>query len=479
MIAVMTAVVVFLGMAGCSSSGPSGRSSAGTARQLPGLSALVPSGALVAASAVTAVSCPSPGNCVAGGSLTYVSPSGNDPTSGLGFFSFVAEERGGAWQPSRALGGLASEAVSSKDGIQSLSCSSPGTCVAAGAYGNLSSHGAFIVTEQDGAWGTPIPVPGLPRLTPNVSMQANGLACWAAGNCVLAGTYGPPGTQGPGGDHVFWASQVNGTWGPAAPLAGLPGAAKEEAASASVTGVACSRDGTCAIAVDYRGPATQGSGFLATVAGGKLGAVTQSGLAAGPVSCPPAGDCVALSYISAGQVAALTLHDGTWSQAPVPGLQDAAGLSCPAPGACTAGGRSSAAGYPAAVVSQASGTWQPAVVLQGTASLSDADLTLLACADPRDCVAAGEGYNGNTDATGHRLPQWFIAVEKAGTWSPAQDVPGLAGLDGGRQSGLTAIASPAPGAWIAGGTYDAGGATSAGAAFLGLTNMVPFVASVP
>ena len=275
-VAVASAVAVCLGVAGCTASG----SQSGQAQQLPGLSALVPSGAVVDYSTVAAVSCTSPGDCVAGGNLTYTKMSGSSLP--LRFASFVAEERGGTWWPARALAGLAAQAWSSQGGIQSLSCSSPGACVAAGDYGTTSSYGAFIVTERDGDWGTPVPVPGLARLSANASVGASGLACWAAGNCVLAGSYGPAGRLGPYGGHVFWASEVNGTWGPAVPLADPPDLGAK-ASAAGVAGVACTRDGTCAIAaiytdVPYDAAAADGHVVLATVTGEKLRTVTQSGL---------------------------------------------------------------------------------------------------------------------------------------------------------------------------------------------------------
>ena len=177
---------------------------------------------------------------------------------------------------------------------------------------------------------------------------------------------------------------------------------------------------------------------------------------------------------------AFTLRGRTWSAAPVPGLESASGLSCTGPGTCTVGGRSSTAGNPAAVASEVNGTWRPAVGLPGTARLRDADLTLLSCADSRDCVAGGYANSANRNANGFLAPRPFIVIENAGAWSAAQDVPGIAGLDGGRGSSLTAIACPAPGAWTAGGNYDTGQPTSTGQDAGPGNNLAPFViASAP
>ncbi|HEY6790438.1 MAG TPA: hypothetical protein VI365_24345 [Trebonia sp.] len=72
LVAVTSAVAVCLGLAGCMAAGPSGQ-----APQLPGLSALVPSGADIYHAGIAAVSCTSPSDCVAGGSLAYTKISGN------------------------------------------------------------------------------------------------------------------------------------------------------------------------------------------------------------------------------------------------------------------------------------------------------------------------------------------------------------------------------------------------------------------
>ncbi|HUN37406.1 MAG TPA: hypothetical protein VMU95_35870 [Trebonia sp.] len=409
-----------------------------------------------------------------GGSLTYAKVSADGPA--FGFSSFVAEERNGVWQPSRALTGLAAQFATTHDGIQSLSCSSQGACAAVGEYGTRSSRGVFVVTERDGHWGTAIPVPGLARLGTNAAVQANGLACWTAGNCLLAGTYGPAATTGSDGGHVFWASEVSGAWGPAVSLADPPGLGT--GVSASVTGVACSHDGGCVIAADYTDAAHQDHEVLSTVTGGKLATSTELGQAMiSAVSCPSAGACVAAGIDSGhAQAVAFASHGRTWSTTQVPGLDSPSGLACTGPGTCTMSGVSSAAGNPAAVASQVSGTWRPSVALPGAASLRGAQLTLLSCADARDCVTGGYADTGQRDARGILTSQPFIAVEKAGTWSAARDVPGIAGLAGGRGSSLTAIACPAPGAWIAAGNYDPGQAISAEDSFLGLTSsLVPFV----
>lgn len=455
LVAVASAVAVCLGMAGCTASGrqaarPAYGRQAGRAQELLGLSALVPSGFYVYDAAVAAISCTGPGDCVAGGNLAYAH-TGNKVAFGM--VSFVAEERGGSWQPSRALAGLAARNSNSPDGIQSLSCSSPGACVAAGDYGATSSRGVFIATERDGDWGTPIPVPGLARLTTNVSVKPSGLACWAAGDCVLAGSYGPVGKLGPNGGHVFWASEVSGTWGPVVPLADPPDLGT--GASAGVADVACTRGGTCVIAATYTDAATKSHNVLATVIGGKLGTVTQTGqVVSTAVSCPPAGGCVTVGVVKGhAQAVAFTLHDGTWSKAPVPGLESPSGLSCTGPGTCTVAGWSGTAGNSVALASEVTGTWRRTVVLPGAASLRNAYLTMVSCADSRDCVAGGYADSGSKDANGTPTTRAFIAVEKAGAWSAAQDVPGIAGLDGGRGSELTAIACPAPGAWTGGGYY--------------------------
>ena len=69
----------------------------------------------------------------------------------------------------------------------------------------------------------------------------------------------------------------------------------------------------------------------------------------------------------------------------------------------------------------------------------------MSCASPGNCGA--DGFF--TDRSGSGEP--FVASERAGRWSKATDVPGLAAL--GRDASIGPLACPAPGNCVAGGTF--------------------------
>jgi hypothetical protein len=143
----------------------------GTAIKVPGLGAALNS-------VVSSVSCPSPGNCAAGG-----------PSSAHGSsLGFVVSETNGVWGTAIEVPGLA---ALNKDGanILSVSCGSAGNCAAGGWY--LDRHGfeGFVVSETNGVWGTAIEVPGLGALNKGGGAKVYSVSCAPAGGCAAGGSY--------------------------------------------------------------------------------------------------------------------------------------------------------------------------------------------------------------------------------------------------------------------------------------------------
>jgi hypothetical protein len=97
------------------------------------------------------VSCPSAGNCVAGGGDVD------------GSQAFIAVESSGAWAVQQVPGienldlGLYSE-------VFSVSCPSAGNCAAAGIYDTRGNQQPFVIDEIDGTWGEAQEVPGIAAL---------------------------------------------------------------------------------------------------------------------------------------------------------------------------------------------------------------------------------------------------------------------------------------------------------------------------
>jgi hypothetical protein len=127
------------------------------------------------------VSCASAGNCLAGG---Y-----NQGSHGLR--GFVAVERNGRWGTAIPVPGLA---ALDKDGGQTqvltISCAPAGSCAVGGFYtGPHHRVQAFVTTEDNGTWDTPIPLPGLAALSKGGPGEVTSLSCPSRGACTAAGTY--------------------------------------------------------------------------------------------------------------------------------------------------------------------------------------------------------------------------------------------------------------------------------------------------
>jgi hypothetical protein len=105
-------------------------------------------------SALSALSCGSPGNCVAGGSTyTY-----SDSVGDANHQEFLLEEKNGRWG-NRPIPGLAALNKGGEDAVSSASCTEAGDCEAGGYYTN--SHGrqyGFLLTEANGTWRKLAPV---------------------------------------------------------------------------------------------------------------------------------------------------------------------------------------------------------------------------------------------------------------------------------------------------------------------------------
>ena len=149
----------------------------GTATGVPGLATLNNGGYAF----VGSVSCPSAGNCAAGGQYT-------DHKDWQGF---VAAERDGVWGTATGVPGLAALNKGGAAEVTSVSCASAGNCAAVGYYGGRNSLPVFVVSEKNGVWGRAIQVPGLGALNKGggYGAEANSVSCAPAGTCTAGGSY--------------------------------------------------------------------------------------------------------------------------------------------------------------------------------------------------------------------------------------------------------------------------------------------------
>lgn len=353
---------------------------------------------------VTAVSCPAPGECAAGGA--YNSDAGYQP--------MVVSQANGSWGKAIEVPGMAALNVNRGARVTAISCAAPGECAAGGYYNTTrcygSDCGAFVVSETNGSWGNAIKVPGVG------GGVVNSISCGAPGDCAAGGyDYGPQGQE-----QAFVVTEKNGRWGDAIEV---PGVAKLNP--------------------------NPGGGFAARV---------------NSISCAAAGECVAGGY-SFGGAFVVSETNGSWGTAmKVPGtttLNEVTSISCPAVGECAAGGDYfDAPGQESAfVVSERSGSWGEAIEVPGTAALGvGADVTSISCAAPGECAAGGYYDTGHYDDFREHA---FVVSEANGTWGNAIEVPGTARIKSGcarplrRCSGpgadVTSISCAAAGECAAGG----------------------------
>ncbi len=131
-------------------------------------------------SEIASISCPTDGNCVAGGDYF---------DGGANLHAMVVEEVGGVWQSAQEVAGSLN--VGDYAQISSVSCASAGNCGAAGYYANV--YGGFVglvATETDGSWDAGKEVAASPfsgRLGMDALAQVNSISCPSVDNCAAAG----------------------------------------------------------------------------------------------------------------------------------------------------------------------------------------------------------------------------------------------------------------------------------------------------
>jgi hypothetical protein len=153
----------------------------GDAIEVPGIAAFNAGDAFVAS-----VSCASAGNCAAGGS--YTDSAGNSP-------AFVVSEVNGTWGDAMQVPGIVpgagTDLVTSVSCPSAGNCAAGGSYTESG--GNFV---AFVVSEVNGSWGDAIQVPGTPAASVSTGAEVNSVSCPPAGSCAAGGGYHDPSSAG-------------------------------------------------------------------------------------------------------------------------------------------------------------------------------------------------------------------------------------------------------------------------------------------
>jgi hypothetical protein len=194
---------------------------------------------------VRALSCTSAGNCSATGIYTPSSPAAPEQRQ-----LFVADEKNGTWAPATEMPGLAALNVRDWSGVNSMSCTSAGTCAAGGFYeDSLGIDQAFVINENHGTWGPAIELPGTAALDKGSESPVVSVSCASAGNCVAGGYYDSYVGQYHTHVRAFVAEQTGGAWRRAEQVPGT--AALNTGKSAQAIAVSCARAGSCALGGSY------------------------------------------------------------------------------------------------------------------------------------------------------------------------------------------------------------------------------------
>ncbi len=441
----------------------------GRATEVPGLGSLNKGGF----AQVNSVSCPSAGNCAAGG--FYLDGSGHRQ-------AFVASERNGAGGRAIKVPGTATLNAGGVAQVNSVSCPSAGNCAAGGNYMDGFFHQqAFVASQRNGAWGRAIEVPGTAALNAGVIAEVLSVSCASAGNCVAGGDYRNGFDRG----QAFVASQRNGAWGRAIEVPGT--AALNASGDARVFSVSCPSAGNCSAGgfyLDASSPTGRGQAFVVSERNGAWGkAVEVPGTGTlnkggdarvSSVSCASAGNCAAGgNYVDGSghfQGFVVSQRNGAWGKAvevPGTGTLNAGGnavvnsVSCPSAGNCAAGGfyRDGSGHFQAFVASQRNGAWGRPIEVPRSGTLNMGGLarvSSVSCPSAGNC-AAGGFYR---DGSGHF--QAFVASERNGAWGRGIEVPGSAALNAGGVARVSSVSCAPAGYCAAGGLYTDGSAHAQG-----------------
>lgn len=338
---------------------------------------------------VTSVSCASAGNCAAGG--FYIDHSGF-------YQGFVVDQSRGTWGNAQPVPHLVTLNQGKVAQVLSVSCSTPGNCVAAGFYKDSAEDPqAFVADETNGSWHDAIAVPGSVSANTGGQAQISSVSCTPDGSCAAGGYF----TDSGGAAHALLTTEQNGSWSGPLQIPGLPDL--NTGGNAEVTSLSCSSDGNCGV-----------GGFFTDIFGDQHPFVVNE-IAGNWATAQEVPDPHSLFSNDSAQITS---------------------LSCAAAGECGAGGWYGLVGLDqsAFVVSEVNGVWDSAEQVPGMAALNVNDVAQVnsvSCASPGNCVAGGY-YD---DASFFHRP--FVTSEVNGTWDKAAEIRGASGsafnLDAGEE----------------------------------------------
>jgi hypothetical protein len=399
-----------------------------------------------------ALSCPSAGNCGAGGS--YLDSKGS--VEGL-----VLSEVKSVWQTPTRLAPPAQANADPQVTINALSCATPGNCSAVGSFEDTHSNGqSFVANEVNGAWKQAQEV-SLPSNagTSLQNSQIHSVVCWSTGNCSAIGSYFDD-TKPMAYAQGLEVNEVHGVWGHARETVLPPNTNIDP--FININQVACTRTGNCAAVGSFITKENVTDALMISEVNGAWksavalvlpgDASAYPGAALSEVTCVAAGDCTAIGTYTdvAGGIDGMiaTETHGTWARALAMVMPSGAaanprtfffgygGLACPSIGNCSAGGQyligtSTFEGF---LINEVHGTWHSAteMALPSGALMAgrNGGVVAVSCRSAGNC-SAGAAYVDGTSSY-----QALIVNEVAGQWRTGQKITlptgnNTVGIDGG------------------------------------------------
>jgi hypothetical protein len=221
----------------------------------------------------------------------------------------IATEADGIWSRAREI--AAPDGYNGPAEISGVACVAATSCAAVGTYDDWNyPHHSFVLVESDGTWlAAQAVAPPEAHATATVLLS---VGCSSAGNCVATGYV----TAG-GASRLLAVSEIGGVWQHAVVLR-LPADAMAKDPYAALQSVSCVRSGTCVAVGQYR---TRSGATVPVVASASRGHWKLRALAGlrgrwlNSVSCLSARSCVALGgYSVAGSFRDVSIveADGRW-----------------------------------------------------------------------------------------------------------------------------------------------------------------------
>lgn len=208
----------------------------GTPTAVPGLAALNTD----LADSVAVMSCPAPGNCSAGG--FYLD-------TNFESHSFVVNEAKSVWgTATEVVTQIHADSITSMSCPSVGNCVAGGVD---NVEQDALSSSVFIVTETNGAWGEARPVPGSVKLNQGDQAGLNQISCSSVGNCGVAGFTSVVYGFGLIYTQPFVVNQVNGKWGQAMRVPGIRTADPHDGQIAGTTAISCTGPARCSIGGYY------------------------------------------------------------------------------------------------------------------------------------------------------------------------------------------------------------------------------------